>query len=354
MANLHVAAIGMVTPVGVDAAQSCASMRAGIHRFRELEDYLVLPDESSLEEGEHLIGARVPLLQDTVSAARAPGLLLAALQELIDNAAITRRDIAAMRLFIVLPGNPAQREFGRETEETLRTQLRAMLGRGTSEPVFINVGKHGVYHALQQATLALNQGSFSGAVLLNVDTLHDRQVLNALDHQGRLKSARNLDGLIPGEAAVALLLRPPATHGNPGTGFALQLGAIGIGTESNTIASDLPSSGTGLSEAIRAATGQDAEARPISWVACDLNGESYRAREWGLSRVRLGKLFADHVALWHPADCIGDVGVASGGVLLAMVIRALQHGYAPSSQCLVWSSDDQGTRAAVLVRGVSH
>lgn len=350
-ASLQVAGIGMVTSVGIDAGQTCASIRAGINRFRELDDYVVLPDESSFEEGELLIGARVPFLQDTVNVARTPSLLFAALQDLIEKAAITRRKIAAMRLFVVLPANEAPRASNQATEQSIRERLRVMLGNRDNEPVLISIGKHGVYQALQQAMLELNQGLHGGVILLVVDSLHDAKVLDKLDRQGRLKSARNLGGFIPGEAAVALLLRKSESNENTGEGIHVQFSTIGIGTESNTISADFPSSGVGLSEAIRAATQNDADAGPISWVACDLNGESYRAREWGLTRIRLGKIFAEQIELWHPADCIGDVGVASGGVLLAIAIRALQRGYAPSSRCLIWSSDDQGARAAVVVRG---
>lgn len=353
-ANLHVAAMGMVTSVGVDAGQSCASIRAGVHRFRELDDVLVLPDDSNLEDGELLIGARVPLLPDSVTAARTPSLLFAALQELIENAALTRRDLAAMRLFVVLPGQPEQREFGRAAEQTIREQLQAMLGSRTHAPTVISVGRQGVYQALQQVTQALHQGTSNGAILLAVDSLHDAQLLNALDQQGRIKSARSTDGFIPGEAAVALLLRKPTSNAVPGSGMDLHIGTVGLGTEANTITADFPSSGAGLSDAIRAATQAQADTGPIAWVACDLNGESYRAREWGLSRVRLGKIFSEEIALWHPADCIGDVGDASGAVLLALVIRALQYGYAPAPQCLVWSCDDQGARAAVVIRSAAR
>jgi 3-oxoacyl-[acyl-carrier-protein] synthase-1 len=89
--------------------------------------------------------------------------------------------------------------------------------------------------------------------------------------------------------------------------------------------------------------------RPADVVLCDLNGESYRATEWSYAMART---FRDGQAvppLVHPADCLGDVGAATGGVLLALAAAAMKKGLAPWKTALVWCSSDNGERAACAV-----
>jgi 3-oxoacyl-[acyl-carrier-protein] synthase-1 len=84
-------------------------------------------------------------------------------------------------------------------------------------------------------------------------------------------------------------------------------------------------------------------------VLCALNGESYRSFEWGLMRARLGAALGDVERLVHPAASLGDVGAATGGVLVACVVKALGRGYAASDAAVVWASSDGAGRAAALV-----
>jgi 3-oxoacyl-[acyl-carrier-protein] synthase-1 len=84
-----------------------------------------------------------------------------------------------------------------------------------------------------------------------------------------------------------------------------------------------------------------------------LNGESYRAKEFGNTAVRaLAKALGDWT-LWHPADCIGDTGAAAFTVSTCVAVRALAKGYAKSSRALVLGSSDDGLRGAVSLSRVS-
>ena len=100
----------------------------------------------------------------------------------------------------------------------------------------------------------------------------------------RLKSARAVDGFIPGEGAVLLLLETAAKAAARKAEPLGVLSEFGFGREIRNYASDLMSSGDGLRQAL-----QPALARPPKpgsagrWVLCDLNGESYRACGMGHS-----------------------------------------------------------------------
>jgi 3-oxoacyl-[acyl-carrier-protein] synthase-1 len=88
----------------------------------------------------------------------------------------------------------------------------------------------------------------------------------------------------------------------------------------------------------------------VEWVAGDLNGESYRAREWGLSQVMLLEHFRRLKHIWHPADSLGDVGAASGAVLVSLAARAWDKEYAPAEKCLIFAGSDDGSRGALLLQ----
>ncbi|NVI97401.1 hypothetical protein HV824_04610 [Myxococcus sp. AM009] len=83
----------------------------------------------------------------------------------------------------------------------------------------------------------------------------------------------------------------------------------------------------------------------------DLNGEEWRAKEWGHARVRLSSRL-DGVAKWIvPGTSVGDVGAASGLVGLCVAVRSLTRRYATGPQVLVVSSSEWGDAGAVLLEG---
>jgi 3-oxoacyl-[acyl-carrier-protein] synthase-1 len=84
------------------------------------------------------------------------------------------------------------------------------------------------------------------------------------------------------------------------------------------------------------------------WVISDLNGEPYRAIDWGNALVRRIRALAEPV-LWCPALWFGDTGAASGAVALCLAARAFERSYAPAPWSLVLSSADGPDRAAVIV-----
>jgi len=88
-------------------------------------------------------------------------------------------------------------------------------------------------------------------------------------------------------------------------------------------------------------------------IVCDLNGEPARMKEWGYTMVRLGaKLGAEPIVI-HPADCLGDLGAASGPVHVGLSILFLERHYAGHPSALVWSASDSGERMAVLIERAS-
>ena len=163
-----------------------------------------------------------------------------------------------------------------------------------------------------------------------------------------MKSERGVDGFVPGEAASVVLLESERRARARSATILARVEGLGRGREPNTRATERASTGAGLCAALEAALRPLGPAQGL-WVLCDLNGESDRAFEWGLAQARLGPLLAGSRAVDHPAHSLGDVGAASGGVLLACAATGFARGYAPAEHALLWTrSDDGGCSAALL------
>ena len=124
--------------------------------------------------------------------------------------------------------------------------------------------------------------------------------------------------------------------------------SIAEGLEPDVISSEKTSSGSGLTQAIRGILDNNSNTSFES-VYCSLNGESYYAFEWGIQVTRLNTVFDKLTSLEHPAEYVGDIGAATGGLLIASAANALQTGLNESNRALLWSSADNEQRMALCL-----
>lgn len=87
----------------------------------------------------------------------------------------------------------------------------------------------------------------------------------------------------------------------------------------------------------------------IDGIICDINGERYRAEEWGFVTLRCAEAFVDPTAYEQPAACWGDVGAASGPLFIALAVTAGKRGWAKGNRYMIWNSSEGGERAVVLL-----
>jgi 3-oxoacyl-[acyl-carrier-protein] synthase-1 len=183
-----------------------------------------------------------------------------------------------------------------------------------------------------------------------VDSYLNPATLGWLDDAYRLKTAGNADGLIPGEAAAAVLVRAePKTAATEVTG-------LGFGVEPAPIRSDEPLRAAGLAQAVKAAL---AEARlgyhEIDFRLSDVTGESYGFKEVLLMEARvMRELRYTYQPVWHWSEAIGDTGAAAGVVQLVSADDAFRKGYAPGRSAICLTSAGPGARAAAVVRPVAR
>lgn len=325
---------GMVTPVGLTAAATCAAMRAAISAFDETNFVL---------DGDWLIGARVPFATGYSGRERLLQMVVPAIRECL--AGFPPEAPAKMPLLLCLAEEDRP---GRLTglDHSMIDEIGQRLGaRFSAESAVFSQGRVAGVWAMQRAAELLARG-FDHCVLAGVDSLFVGLTLNAYYAAGRVKTGKNSNGFIPGEAAAAVLLGPGSSASR------LLCRGIGFGREPATIRSEEPLRADGLREALLAAM----ESSSLTWAhidyrITDANGEHYWFKEASLAQSRTMRVRKPEVDFWHPADCIGEVGAAIVPCALGVALDADTKAYAPGPVVLCHFSSDGEERGALILHG---
>lgn len=371
MSALAITGIGAVTPVGLSAPASAAAFRAGIARLGP-----IMSSEVDGPAGGTLpaVGGRVPLewFDGGPKVEEWPGherfehpfpppehlliedgvdrLLRLAVPAAVESWRSRRQGQPPLRNWGLFVGISA--EEPPDTGRRLASAITAAVEHVA--PTIVDIvaeGRAAGLAAVHRAAAAIASGKITGALVGGVDSLLRPSVHERLLTAGLLKDpSSNPHGILPGEAAAFMVI-----EADPGGTQTVVL--YGTATaEEPTAGTDEPNQGRGLANAIRAARAM----APLPYVPlmiCDLNGDRYRALEWGLVFPRsLGDLPWRYDLLncgqfWHPADCIGDTGAASGLVNCLWAVEALRKGYAGTERVLVWGASEGRLRAAAVLGG---
>lgn len=204
--GLLITGIGAVTPVGLSADQTCASIRAGICRFEEHPYHYSAMAQPPVGEPAPLAYSPVPFLDPLTRAPdRLLDMALAPLEDAFTSARIGREELKEFGLFLatspVVEGIP---EWGLEGQ-----LLPEFFRRGALRPFPVarleRTGSTGFYHALQAAGEALESGECRFALIGGVDSWLSEESVKQFDKAWRLKSPRNRDGFIPGEGGIFVI-----------------------------------------------------------------------------------------------------------------------------------------------------
>jgi 3-oxoacyl-[acyl-carrier-protein] synthase-1 len=231
-----------------------------------------------------------------------------------------------------------------ELDETMASEiLEAAQAELLPQRAVFRLGRAGGLVALQQARMLLDEGRMDAVLIAGVDSHIDWPALNHFESCHRLLTSRNSNGFMPGEAAAALLVTRPKA------GIGLRCDGLGFAMEEATVDSDLPLRGDGLVKAITAAAGE-AGCRPGEFELriSALTGEHYYFKEAALALTRLARETGSDAELWHPADCVGEVGAACGPLVIALAAGACRRGHAPR-RILCHVSNDGMERGAAFI-----
>lgn len=343
--HIVITAVGARTPVGANAEQSSAAIAAGIVRVNEHAYYECIPEDPEWDPPLPLYVSDVPLIDPfTDGTDRLYELALPAITEIFGKARLKRQAVERCGLMLALPElDPAINAL--RLPERFIPELCQRIGVSTFALwKTTQAGRNGVFSLLESAVAKLTAGDIDMCIVGGVDSYLMEHRLSYFDNAWRLRSARTVDGFIPGEAAALLLLETAQHAQRRGARVLARLGELGEGNEAETLASPKRSTGEGLATAIRAVLTNTPE---IDSVYCSLNGESYFALEWGTVLARLHNPLQTLKDLIHPADCVGDVGSATGALLLTCAsLKKPSPNAVPS---LLWTAGDDPHRIALTL-----
>jgi len=337
--------VGARTPLGLNARASAAAVFAGVAAFA---DHPYMIDRHGLP----MVVARDAVLPEEAEGLdRLLGLVLPALQE--GASPLAGQNRAQTRVPLLL-GLSAERP-GQEAALAARLADRlpgAFHGPvPLSEVVTFPSGHCAGLLALREAARRLAQEEAEVCLVAGVDSYHEPRTLEWLDDQEQLKSEHHVWGFTPGEAAGACLLSTRRLAQRQDWMILGSVVGTGSAVEENRIHTDTVCLGRGLTEAIRDALAPLAETGELvdqTW--CDLNGQPYRSEEFGYALTRVGRHFLDASDFEAPADCWGDLGAATGPLLLLLALMTRRGTRQDGPHHLVWTSSDAGERSAVLLR----
>ena len=332
--DVVVTSVGAVCPVGLDALAATAALRAGVSRLADAPEVSVPAGARGLS-AEPALAARVSTVPASVVGPRRDLALLApALSE-----ALARVGLPPDRV-VVCVGS------GRDPEG-LAAAVRGLVGDAAA--VEVTAGPRvqtAALHALSQAVAAVRRQPTLRVVVTAVGSRAEPETMRALARAGRLKSSLRPDGVVPGEAAAAVVVESAGSARQRGAPVLARVASSGSAAEP---APELERA-EGLTDAVR----QAVSACDVGLVVVDLNGERGRAREWALASMRTLPFRPDERPVWHPAQGVGDAGVGAGALLLVVAALALARGHAGAEAALVVASDEDGARSAVVLAPVDR
>ncbi len=339
-----VARVGMVTAVGLSAAETAASVKSATMRFTAIDwlDHRFEPFTVAAVADDGLPPLAPDLAATPGLTPRDARLLRLGARALAECAGKAGLGSSKPPLVLALPEPERQRPLDPRKFLKLFASQTGLFDPVLSETVA--TGRAGGLTALGRAAALVASGKSKMAVAGGIDSYVDLYTLATLDLEKRVKSGAHLDGFIPGEGAAFLLLasrpaaaaaglKPLATISGPAEGF-----------EKGHLGSKETYKGEGLAQVVQALVGSSPPPAPFASVWSSMNGESHWAKEWGVAFLRSREAFAEGHAMLHPADCYGDAGAAAGALLAGLA--SLDAARGPH---LVYASSDLGPRASVAV-----
>ncbi|AEI63953.1 beta-ketoacyl synthase N-terminal-like domain-containing protein [Corallococcus macrosporus] len=346
-----VTGLGMRTPIGRHAAQSCASLRAGLKRFTPWPHFGV---DGAGQEGLTASFTRPDLgdrswvekLLDLVEMPLAEALFSARLFELAQGGHSGRR----VRVHVYL-GTPYPDRPGVSPEDLQELTLHLAEDLFPQAPESLRVQLVSLEHVsglagIAWASAALQDGAADVCIVGGVDSLLDSTFLQAHLEAERLKIPGVSSGIIPGEAAAFLVLERKSDARRRGVPLLAHVDAVALEQEPPWTP-EAPVRGQALTRALQAVLATVGGADGFGHVINDLNGERWRFLEWALIETRCLGGLPRGWRLWHPADSLGDVGAASASVAVGLALHAFQRGYARCPRILIASTSERGERAAI-------
>ncbi|MBL1276962.1 MAG: hypothetical protein COB30_012830 [Ectothiorhodospiraceae bacterium] len=344
--ELYIAGMGMITPVGANVEMTSAFVSSGLSGYQVSEyknwqckpiTMARVPDDAFPEICDELDTSEE--MSDQI--ARMVLMAHLAIEEVMNAYPGT----APLPLILSGPEIDTDLEvpFSSSFFELLAAQSNIAFDRENSR--LLGIGRAGVINGIDMAFKYLDQGH-DYVLVGGVDSHEDYDLLLKLAAQGRITAEGSSDGFVPGEAASFLLLTAKKELASIINGSVLSLSIPGLSHEPGHLKSEATYTGDGLAESFKIAL-TNADEPLISCVYSSMNGENYWAKEYGVAMIR--NSIAEDVIHEHPADCYGDIGAATGAVLISISALSLAAQKCEKSH-LIYTSSDTAYRASIFLK----
>ncbi len=332
---LAITGTGMVTGVGLSAPASCAAIRCAIDNFQETR----FMDNG----GEWLMGCEVPLEQPWRGKAKLLKMAAMAIRECLqDNPQIHPE---ATPLMLCLSEHERK---GRviDDDNQFFLDLQQELGLEFHEKSRVVARGHvAVAVALKHARTLIQELNATHVLIAATDSLLVGPTMAHYEEHERLLTSNHSNGFIPGEAGAALVVESGvAKRENQ-----LVCCGLGFGVEKAHVYSEEPLRADGLVAAIRESLDDAGHGESIlDFKITDISGEQYYFKEASLAFSRIDRTKRTEFDIWHPADCVGEVGSSLGLVMLAVLKAACEKAYTKGDHILAHLGDDDGKRSSMI------
>ena len=344
---LAITAANCITPVGLTAAQTAASVRAGIMRFALSNDY-------SDASGKPVTVAKIQGVRDDVANVieRIRDVAVVCLKDLLEECFGNNRQRPKVHFLLGVPSEKRPGpDYGKKISGSIKIAIEKISWISSSQ--VITRGNASLYHTISQASRAIDSQPDTLCILGCVDSLHRESILDYFEEQGRLKSPGygRQNGLIASEAAAFLMVEDLEQARRAGRPILARISTLGLAEERQPRSSEQTGSGKGLTEACQRAM-EPLKEVPIFNILGDLNGEDTRAEEWDTVQLRCFPKDRAAPFLRAPAESYGDIGAASGGALACITTQGFQRNWL-NSPAMIFCSDDFGPCGAVVLEKVT-
>lgn len=333
---LAITGVGMVTGVGLNAPASCAAIRCALDNFQETR----FMDSG----GEWIMGCEVPLEQPWRGKTKLLKMAAAAINECLAK----NKQIVAKDTPLLLCLSEHERK-GRviDDDNQFFLDLQAELGVEFHEQSRVIARGHvAVAVALKHARELLQERKVKQVLIAATDSLLVAPTLAHYEENERLLTSQNSNGFIPGEAGAALVVE--AVHARPEPQL-ICLG-LGFGVEKAHVDSEEPLRADGLTAAIKESLADaGCEIGDLDFRITDISGDQYYFKEASLAFSRIERVIRDEFDIWHPADCIGEVGAGSGAIMIAVLKSACEKDYNKGNKILAHLGNEDGKRTSMIL-----
>ncbi|MBZ5714681.1 3-oxoacyl-ACP synthase [Nannocystis pusilla] len=327
-AGWSVVRVGLGTPLGLSAPTTLAAVRAGVVRFAETDH-----DDG---HGEAIRASRLGRLEPGLTrSARVAALAGWALRDCLGG--LSPGALASPLPLVLALAEPGGAPVD---EAAIVHALQAEAPAPLELREVVCAGRAGLFQLLERLT-------GRDALVIAADSLCDPSTLGRLERRGRVLAARR-DGLIPGEAAGALLLaRGPSAAASecppPARVIACTSGHMTRGADR---VRDLADGLTAVFGRLARDPGASGE-RPRCVSSCQ-TGEVAEARAFTYAALRQAPLMPEPLVHLRACESFGDTGAAAPALALALAIHHLQRRGEPG-RALLYGSADDGAIGACLV-----